>query len=45
MYTQKVFILAISAKTQHVHPILQRAIDYAQKIEREFLLVEGNEMC
>ena len=26
---------------RHTHPILQKAIDYAQKMERGFLLVKG----
>ena len=42
MYLQKFFKPAISAKTiWHAHPTLKKAIDNAQKIEREFLLVEG----
>ena len=42
MYAQKLFNPGISSKTiRHVHPTLQKAIGYAQKIEREFLLVEG----
>ena len=42
MYVQKLFNPAISSKTvRHVHPTLQKTIDYAQKIEREFLRVEG----
>ena len=42
MYVHKLFDPAISAKTvRHLHPALQKAIDYAQKIESEFLLVEG----
>ena len=43
MYSEKLFNLAISAKifgtcTQH----RQKAIDYAQKIETEFLHVVGD---
>ena len=42
MHAPKLLNLAISAQTmRHAHPTLQKAIDYAQKIEREFLLVEG----
>ena len=42
MYMQKVSNLAIGCKTiRNVHPTQQRAIDYAQKIEREFSLAEG----
>ena len=42
MYLQKVFNPMISSKTiQHAHPTLQKAIDYVQKVEREFLLVKG----
>ena len=41
MYAQKLFNPAISSKNiRHAHATLQRAIDYAQKIEREFLLVK-----
>ena len=36
------FNLAISSKTiRPAHPTLQKAIDYVQKIEREFLLIKG----
>ena len=42
MYRQKLFYPTISFKTiQHVHPALQNAINNMQKIDREFLLVEG----
>ena len=42
MYIQKLFNSAVSSKTiWHAHATLQKAIDYVQKIEREFLLVEG----
>ena len=42
MYTPKLFNHSVSAKTiRHAHLTLQRPIDYAQKIYREFFLVEG----
>ena len=42
MFAQKLFNPAISTKTiQHAHPTLEKAIDYAQKTENGFLLVEG----
>ena len=42
MCMQKLFNLAVSSKTiRHAHSTLEKAISYAQKIEREFLLVEG----
>ena len=42
MHMQKLFNLAISFKSiKHLHPTLEIVIDYAQKIEREFLHVEG----
>ena len=42
MYAQKLFNPAIGFKTiWHVSPTLKKAIDYAQRIEREFLLVEA----
>ena len=41
MYAQKLFNPFINAKTiKHMHPALQKTIIYAQKIEREFLLVK-----
>ena len=37
MYAQKLFNLVISSKTMWcTHPALQKALDYVQKIEREF---------
>ena len=42
MSTHKLFNLTISAKDiRHTNPMSQKAIDYAEKIEKEFLLVEG----
>ena len=42
IHVQRLFNPAISAKTiRHVHPTLQKAIDYAQKFDREFPIVEG----
>ena len=42
MYAKKPVNQAISSKTiRHAHSTLQRAIDYTQKTEREFLLAVG----
>ena len=44
MYVQRFFNPIISSKTiWQSHQTLQKAIDYAQKVEREFSLVEGNQ--
>ena len=41
MYVHTLFNPALSSKTiRYTHPILQNAIDYMQKIEREFLFVK-----
>ena len=41
MYAQELSNPAISSKTiSHAHQTLQKAIDFVQKIEREFLLME-----
>ena len=42
VYVQTIFNLAVIAKTiRHEHSAVQKAIDYAQRIEREFLPFEG----
>ena len=42
MYGQKLFNQTTSNKNiRYVHPTLQKAIDYAQKVKRKFPLVEG----
>ena len=42
MYMQKLFAPTISTKTiWHANPVLQKAIEYVQKVDRELSLVEG----